>query len=285
MMTNILIAYASKYGSTKEIAERIGLILEREGFGVDVKDAATVSSLGPYQGVVVGSALYFDTWLPSASELLDSFQDELAKKNVWLFSSGITGEGDFSKMIEWSFPESLRPLLKAIQPKAIALFGGRVNAKNLELDDWLVNPGVRVHSSDYRNWLDIEAWAKTIAVALRPSGTPTQPLRKESFMRTIPYYTSEDAKRVGEVLKIDWQRIDLEQFRHGMDVELEHGRENPLTDVTHDDAVATGKIALAHLNEFPDYYTRLEKMEDEAIKFWHEKTEVSRKAFTLVTDS
>jgi Protein of unknown function (DUF5661) len=82
------------------------------------------------------------------------------------------------------------------------------------------------------------------------------------------YFTKEDAKRVGDVLKIDWQKIDLEQFRKGMDVELEHGRENPLTDVTHDDAIATGKIALAHLNEFPDYYTRLEHMEHEAERYW-----------------
>jgi Protein of unknown function (DUF5661) len=87
-------------------------------------------------------------------------------------------------------------------------------------------------------------------------------------MRTIPYFTKEDAKGVGDVLKINWTKIDLEQFRKGMDVELEHGRENPTTDVTHDDAVATGKIALAHLNEFPDYYTRLEKMEIEAEQYW-----------------
>jgi menaquinone-dependent protoporphyrinogen oxidase len=275
IMINILLAYASKYGSTKEIAERIGRILEQQGFGVDVKEAETVTSLGPYQGVIIGSALYFDTWLPSASELLESFQEELARKPVWLFSSGITGEGDFSKMIEWNFPETLSPLLKTIKPKGVALFGGRIHANTLELDDWLVNPGVRVRSGDYRNWTDIEAWAKTIAATLQPLKTHEQPSRKEPFMRTIPYYTSEDAKRVGEALKIDWKKIDLEQFRRGMDVELEHGRENPVTDVTHDDAVMTGKIALAHLNEFPDYYTRLEKMEEEAIKFWRTKAEVS----------
>lgn len=91
-------------------------------------------------------------------------------------------------------------------------------------------------------------------------------------MRGHPYFTKEDAKRVGDVLKLDWEKIDLEQFRQGMDIELEHGRENPATDVTHDDAVLTGKIALAHLNEFPDYYTRLEKMEEEAERYWHAKS-------------
>jgi hypothetical protein len=91
-------------------------------------------------------------------------------------------------------------------------------------------------------------------------------------MRSHPYFTREDAKRVGDVLHIDWEKIDLEQFRWGMDKELEHGRENPVTDVSHDDAIITGKIALAHLNEFPDYYTRLEKMEEEAERFWYTKT-------------
>jgi hypothetical protein len=77
-------------------------------------------------------------------------------------------------------------------------------------------------------------------------------------------FTAEEAKKVGEALGIDWSEFDVEQFRAGMDVELEHGRRDPHTDVTHDDPITTGKIALAHLNEFPDYYTRLEKMEKEA---------------------
>ncbi len=79
-------------------------------------------------------------------------------------------------------------------------------------------------------------------------------------------FTSEEARRVGEEIGIDWTSasFDLEQFRMGMDVELEHGLQDLLTDVSHDDPVVTGKIALAHLNEFPDYYTRLDRMELEA---------------------
>ena len=79
-------------------------------------------------------------------------------------------------------------------------------------------------------------------------------------------FTSEEARRVGEQIGIDWEAapFDVEEFRAGMDVELEHGLHDLLTNVTGDDPVVTGKIALAHLNEFPDYYTRLEKMEEEA---------------------
>jgi hypothetical protein len=79
-------------------------------------------------------------------------------------------------------------------------------------------------------------------------------------------FTTEEARRVGEEIGVDWSSapFDVEQFRRGMDVELEHGLHDLLTNVTEDDPVVTGKIALAHLNEFPDYYTRLERMEKEA---------------------
>jgi hypothetical protein len=79
-------------------------------------------------------------------------------------------------------------------------------------------------------------------------------------------FTAEEARQIGEEIGIDWTsaRFDVEQFRSGMDVELEHGRQDPATNVTDDDPVITGKIALAHLNEFPDYYLRLRQMEREA---------------------
>jgi hypothetical protein len=79
-------------------------------------------------------------------------------------------------------------------------------------------------------------------------------------------FTTEEARRVGEEIGIDWGSapFDVEQFRMGMDVELEHGLHDGATNVSDDDPVVTGKIALAHLNEFPDYYTRLERMEEEA---------------------
>jgi len=78
------------------------------------------------------------------------------------------------------------------------------------------------------------------------------------------HFTAEEAKTVGDSLGINWKKFDIEQYRMGLDVELEHGLVDPHTNVTDDDPVVTGKIALAHLNEFPDYYTRLEKMEIEA---------------------
>lgn len=77
-------------------------------------------------------------------------------------------------------------------------------------------------------------------------------------------FTSEEARKIGETLGIDWATVDLEQFRRGVEVELEHGAHDPQTNVTNDDPIMTGKIAWAHLKEIGDYYTRLAKLEAEA---------------------
>ncbi len=85
------------------------------------------------------------------------------------------------------------------------------------------------------------------------------------------HFTAEEAKKVGENLGIKWKKFDVDQFRIGMDIELEHGLCDPKTNVSNDDPIVTGNIALAHLNEFPDYYTRLKKLEKEAEAYWEGK--------------
>ncbi len=83
-------------------------------------------------------------------------------------------------------------------------------------------------------------------------------------------FNSEEAKKIGDKLGIIWDKFDVEQFAKGLNVELEHGSLDPEINITNNDPLLTGKIALAHLKEFPDYYTRLEKMEREADEFWAE---------------
>ena len=87
-------------------------------------------------------------------------------------------------------------------------------------------------------------------------------------MTAKSHFSADEAKRVGDALGITWETFDVEQFRMGMEVELEHGLRDPETNVTGNDPLVTGKIALAHLNEFPDYYTRLKQMETEADAYW-----------------
>jgi len=84
-------------------------------------------------------------------------------------------------------------------------------------------------------------------------------------------FSIDEAKRIGEKLGLDWIKVNLNEFRMGLGVELEHGKCDPETNVTNDDDILTGKIALAHLREFSDYYTRLEKMETEAEEFWSDR--------------
>lgn len=111
------------------------------------------------------------------------------------------------------------------------------------------------------------------------------------MMRTSPVgtaktsFTTAEAIKIARQLGIDFskEKFDVEQFRMGLDVELEHGLRDPFTNVTGNDPILTGKIALAHLREFPDYYTRLKKFEEEAKAYWSTKREYYRqtKEFTL----
>jgi len=77
-------------------------------------------------------------------------------------------------------------------------------------------------------------------------------------------FSIDEAREIGDKLSIDWNKFDIDQFRMGLEVELEHGSHDPETNVTNNDPILTGKIAWAHLKEIPDYYTRLDKMEKEA---------------------
>ena len=84
-------------------------------------------------------------------------------------------------------------------------------------------------------------------------------------------FTADEARSIGDIVGVDWDRIPVEEFRMGLAVELEHGTHDSETNVTDDDLAAAGKIALAHLREFPDYYTRLGRMEAEAEAYWADR--------------
>lgn len=160
----ILIAYASRYGATREIAEAIGRVLRDRGRAVDVRPAAEVTRLEGYRAVVVGSALYSGGWLDDAHEFLESFQEELRELPVWLFSSGPTTTGDPVEALGgWLYPEGLRGLVASVRPLDVALFAGKIDPESLNLQDWLINRSMRGVSGDFRNWSRVEAWATHIA--------------------------------------------------------------------------------------------------------------------------
>jgi Protein of unknown function (DUF5661) len=129
---------------------------------------------------------------------------------------------------------------------------------------WSVGAATRVTSSI--------AAAVERSVVEQGVASSFQGVRGGAAMTDRSSFTVDEARRIGEKIGIEWDSapFDVDQFRMGMDVELEHGLHDLSTNVTDSDPVVTGKIALAHLNEFPDYYTRLERMEEEA-KLAHSK--------------
>jgi menaquinone-dependent protoporphyrinogen oxidase len=167
MFNQTLVAYASKYGATHEIAERIAKGLQQQGIPVTVQAASEVRSLALYDAVIIGSALYGGNWLPQARAFIERFRDELAKKEVWVFSSGpATHDDPVSVLGGWHIPESLKDSLNIIRPQSIVLFSGKIDVTKLSSEDYLVSSSLRGTSGDYRNWSAIEGWTREIAFAL-----------------------------------------------------------------------------------------------------------------------
>ncbi|MGQ9887969.1 MAG: flavodoxin domain-containing protein [Aggregatilineales bacterium] len=167
-MSKVLIAYASKYGSTAEIAAAIGGVLEEEGLSVTVAQASAVNDLRPYEAVVLGSAVYVGNWMAEAVSFLEKYEAELAQRPLWLFSSGPTGTGDPREILNgWLFPESIQPTADRLGPRDIALFHGNIDLKRLNFGERLLVKAMNGSTGDYRDWVAIRAWGKRIAAALK----------------------------------------------------------------------------------------------------------------------
>lgn len=87
-------------------------------------------------------------------------------------------------------------------------------------------------------------------------------------MSNYKTYTKDEAQVIGQKLGVDFEKINLDQFKRGLEVEMEHGSHDSQTNVTNNDDLLTGKIAWAHLKEIPDYYKWLDEMEEEAEEYW-----------------
>lgn len=160
----VLVAYASKYGATAEIAEKIGQTLREAGLPTDVRPVKDVTDLAPYRAVVLGSAIYVGRWRKEASGFLQAQEHMLAQMPVWLFSSGPTGEGEPVQLLQgWRFPGQLQPVADRIRPRDIAVFHGVVDPQKLNpIERWMLN-NVNSPIGDFRDWEAITAWAVGIA--------------------------------------------------------------------------------------------------------------------------
>lgn len=164
MNNKILVAYASKYGATAEIAEAIGRTLAEAGQTVEVHPVERVHDLAPYSAVVLGSAVYTGNWRKEAVAFLEEHERELAARPVWLFSSGPSGEGDPVELMKgWRFPEAQQAIADRIGPRDIAVFHGEIDTKKLNLAERLIVKAIKAPVGDYRDWQAISAWASGIA--------------------------------------------------------------------------------------------------------------------------
>jgi menaquinone-dependent protoporphyrinogen oxidase len=168
MADRVLVAYATKYGATAGIAERIGEVLREAGLATDVKPADQAGDLTPYRAVVLGSAVYIGQWRKEAAKFLQVHEHALAERPVWLFSSGPMGEGDAVELVKgWRLPGKLQPIADRIKPRDIAVFHGAVDPKKLNfIERWMLK-NVKSPVGDFRNWDVIAAWAAGIAQTLQ----------------------------------------------------------------------------------------------------------------------
>ncbi len=167
MDIQVLVAYASKYGATKEIGEKIGQSLRQAGLRVDVLPADRVKDLAPYKAVVLGSAVYIGRWRKEAASFLKANEKALVGRPVWLFSSGPTGEGDPVALTQnWRFPKALQPVADRIHPRDIALFHGAADVNKMNpIEKWMLK-NVKAPVGDFRDWKAITTWAGTISDTL-----------------------------------------------------------------------------------------------------------------------
>ncbi len=156
----VLVAYASKHGATREIAERVGGVLRSQRCEPEVVDVTTVGTLDPYDAVVICSAVYYGHWMKPAAEFVRAHLGHLAASPVWLCSSGPLGDKPLPEAAEVAEFEV------SIHPREAMTFGGALDAAHLGLAERLVVKGVHAPYGDFRDWAAIDAWASRIATQL-----------------------------------------------------------------------------------------------------------------------
>ena len=167
-MTKVLVTFASSHGATAEIAHVIGTVLRDNKFAVDVRRIEDVKAISAYNAIVLGSAIYIGEWLGSAQDFLIAHAETLKKQYVWLFSSGPTGEGNVLELLDGArLPESLEAIVAAIEPRDVAVFGGKIDLRRLRKNERVIIKAANVPKGDFRNWYAIKFWAQQIADTLK----------------------------------------------------------------------------------------------------------------------
>jgi menaquinone-dependent protoporphyrinogen oxidase len=165
----VLIAVASKHGSTRQIGEVIAAELCAADITVDLENAEDVKTVAPYDAVILGSAVYEGQWLPEARRLGERHQDALRRVPVWVFSSGPLGAPD---PLFHEDPHLLAAPLGEVVPREHQIFAGKLDPSTLNFMEHMIATMVNAPDGDFRSWETIRAWAREIASALHAMNTP-----------------------------------------------------------------------------------------------------------------
>lgn len=160
---NILVAVASKHGSTREIADVIAQELRAAGHTAEVRNVEEAPTINRYDAAIVGSAVYMGNWLPEARQYVEQNRERFAGMPVWLFSSGPLGEDPQPK----GDPEGLDRLMEQTGARGHQIFVGRLDKSELGLGERLIVRAVKAPEGDFRDWDAIRAWAREIAAAVK----------------------------------------------------------------------------------------------------------------------
>jgi menaquinone-dependent protoporphyrinogen oxidase len=166
----VLVAAASRHGSTIEIGEVIASTLRSRGFDVDMRRVEEATSLDGYEAVILGSGVYAGHWLRPAREFVDAHEMELSRLPVWLFSSGPIGDPPTPR----ENPAEVATVARRIDARGHRLFAGKIEGDELGIAEKALVALVRAPQGDFRPWSEISVWAESIAAEL-PGSSPDRP--------------------------------------------------------------------------------------------------------------
>lgn len=174
-MKRVLIAFASKRGSTAEIAQAIADTIREQGLSVDCREAGEVRSLQGYDAVVLGSAVYIKRWRHDGKDFLGRHASQLARLPFWVFSSGPVGDPDAPSDPDWLEPPKIIERASALGARGHVVFGGRLPPHPRGPIERAMARGIPERYQDRRDWEEIRAWANGVAAEVRPAAPASRP--------------------------------------------------------------------------------------------------------------